>query len=63
MSKKHPTFNFEWVEDTSQFNEDFMKNFDEKSGQGYFPEVNFQYPKILYELHSDWPFLPENRLT
>ena len=26
MSQKHPLNNFEWVKDTSQFNEDFIKN-------------------------------------
>ena len=31
MPQKLPTFNFEWVEDTSQVNEDFVKNYDEKS--------------------------------
>ena len=25
MSQKHPVNNFEWIEDTSQFNEDFTK--------------------------------------
>ena len=41
MSQKLPTFNFKWVRDTSQFNEDFIKNYDEKS-KGYFPEVDAQ---------------------
>ena len=27
---------FEWVEDTSQFNEDFMKSYNEESDIGYF---------------------------
>ena len=56
---KLPTFNFKWVEDTSQFNEDFKKTCDEKSEEGYIPDVDVQYPKKLYELHSDFPFLPE----
>ena len=56
---KLPTFNFKWVEDTSQFNEDFMKNCEEKSEEGYIPKVDVQYPKKLCELHSDLPFLPE----
>ena len=30
MLQKLPTFNFEWVEHTSHFNEDFVKNYDEK---------------------------------
>ena len=29
MSQKLPVNNFEWIKDTSQFNEDFMKNYNE----------------------------------
>ena len=50
---------FEWVEDTSKFNEDFIKNYNEKSQEGYFIEVDIQYPKKLHELHKDLSFLPE----
>ena len=28
MSPKHLTFMFEWVEDTSKFTRDFIKNYD-----------------------------------
>ena len=28
MSQELPTFNFEWVEDTSLFSEVFVKNYD-----------------------------------
>ena len=31
MTQELPTFNFELVKDTSQFNEVFIKNYDEKS--------------------------------
>ena len=31
MSQILPTFSFEWVEDISQFNEVFIKNYGEKS--------------------------------
>ena len=57
MSQKLPTFNFEWVEDTSQFKEDLVKNYDEKSERGYFLEVDVQFPKKLYEFQSDFLFL------
>ena len=30
MSQKLPVNNFEWIKDTSQFNEDFMKNYNEE---------------------------------
>ena len=59
MSQTFPAFNFEWVEDTSQFNAVFIKNYDEKSGVTYILEVDVQYPKKLHKLHSDLPFLPE----
>ena len=50
---------FERIEDTSQFNEDFIKNYNEKSDEGYFLDVDVQYPEKLHELHNDLPFLPE----
>ena len=50
---------FEWIEDTSQFNEDFIKNYDEESDKGYFLEVDVQYTEKLHELHNDLLFLPE----
>ena len=40
-SQKLPTFNFKWVRDTSQFYEDFIKNYDEKS-KGCFLEADVQ---------------------
>ena len=48
MSQKLPVNNFEWMEDTSQFNEDFIKNYNEENDEGYFLEVDVQYP---YKLH------------
>ena len=36
MSEKLPVINFEWIEDTSQFNKDFIKNCNEESDEGYF---------------------------
>ena len=36
MSQKPLLNNFEWVGDTSQFNEDFIKNYNEESDGGYF---------------------------
>ena len=43
MSQKLPVNNFEWIEDTSQFNEDFIKNCNEQSDNEYFLEVDVQY--------------------
>ena len=36
MSEESPVNNFEWIKDTSQFNEDFIKNYYEVSDEGYF---------------------------
>ena len=58
MSQKLPVNNFEWIKDTSQFNEDFIKNYNEESDEGYFLEVDVQYLEKLQELHNDSPFLP-----
>ena len=50
---------FDWIKDASQFNEDFIKNYNEESDKGYFLEVDVQYPEKLHELHNDLLFLPE----
>ena len=42
MLQRLPVENFEWIEDTSQFNEDFIKNYSEESDEGYFFEVDVQ---------------------
>ena len=59
MSQKLPVNNNEWIKDTSQFNEDFIKNCNEESDEGNFLKVDVQYLDKLYELHNDLPFLPE----
>ena len=56
MSQKLPVNNFEWIKDTSQFNEDFIKNYNEESDEGYFLEVDIQYLKNFNELYNDLPF-------
>ena len=48
MSQKLPVNNFELIEDTSQLNEDFMKSYTEENDEGYFLEVDVQYPKQLH---------------
>ena len=59
MSQKLPVNNFEWIKDTSQFNEDFIKNNNEESDKGYFLGADIQYTKKLGELHNNLLFLPE----
>ena len=47
------------MEDTSQFNKVFIKNYNEESDEEYFLEVEVQYLKKLHEIHNDLPFLSE----
>ena len=63
MLQKLPVNNFEWVKDTSQFNEDFIKNYNKESDRRYFLEVEVQYTEKLHELHNDLPLLPERMKT
>ena len=37
---KLPLNNFDWIEDTSQFKEDFLKNYNEEGDEGYFLEID-----------------------
>ena len=62
MLQKIPVNGFEWTKKTLQFNEDFIKNYDEEKDEGYF-EVIVHYPEKLHELHNDLPFLPERMKT
>ena len=48
MSQNLPVNKFEWIEDTSQFNEDFIKIYNDKSDEWYFFEVDVQYPQKLH---------------
>ena len=43
----------------SAFYKDFIKNYNKESDEGYFLEVDVQYPEKLHELHNDLRFLPE----
>ena len=57
MLRKLPVNNYEWIEDTYQFNEDFIKNYNEENDEGYFLEVHVQYK--VHDLHNDLTFLLE----
>ena len=58
MLQKLPVNAFEWIKDTSQFNENFIKNCNEESDEEYFFKVDVQYIEKLHEL-PDLPSLPE----
>ena len=61
MSQKLPVKGFMWENDLSKFNAEFIKNYYENSNEGYFLEVDIEYPKQLGSPHKDLPFLPERR--
>ena len=42
MSQKLSANNFGWIKDTSQFNKDFIKKYNENSDEGCFFEVDAQ---------------------
>ena len=63
MSQKLPINGFKWVEKSklSRFNERFIKNYNESSDIGYFLQVDVNYPKKLFNLHKNLPFLLERK--
>ena len=56
MLQKLPVNNFEWIKDTSQFNEGFIKSCNEETDEGYFLEVDVQYLEKLCKFRNDVPF-------
>ena len=64
---------FEWVEETSQFNEGFLKRYNEDSDEKntmnaiikkdtmkkVMKDIDVQYPEKFCEFHNDLLFLPE----
>ena len=54
-----PVGGFKFIKNLSKIDKNFIKNYDEDSDKGSILEVDFEYPKNLYNLHSDLPLLPE----
>ena len=52
ISQKLPV-GFKWVENQSQFSNDFIEKYYEDSDKEYFLEVDVQYPEKLHDLHHD----------
>ena len=52
---------FKWIKKLSQFDKDFIKDYDENSNKGYILEVDIEYPKTLFNLHKYLPLLPERK--
>ena len=56
MSHKLPVNVFKLVKKLSKFNGDFIKDYDKNSNKGYILERDAEYPKNIFNLHSDLPF-------
>ena len=54
MSKFFPTSGFIWI-DPEEFD---LNKYSSNSSKGCVLEVYFEYPKILHELHNDYPSTP-----
>ena len=62
MSQKLPVNNFKWIKRTFQFNEGFIKHYNEESDEGYFLDFGVQYTEKLHESYNHLPFLPEKMM-
>ena len=45
MSQTVPVNKFGWIKDTYQFDEDFIKNYNEESNEGYLLKLMFNVLK------------------
>ena len=61
MSHKLPVNGFKWKTNSSKFDENFIKSYDEDSKKVYILKVDIDYPIDLQYFHSDLPFLPERK--
>ena len=61
MSQKLPVNSFRWIKKLSKFNTDFINNYYENSDKRYIFEVDIEYPKNLFNIHKDLPFLAERK--
>ena len=61
MSQEPPLNNFEQKENTFQFNEDFITNYDEESDEGYFLEAMFNILKIYMNFKMIYRFYQKKR--
>ena len=56
MSQKFLADEFEWIENISDFTENFMENMVTVSGIGYFPETDIKYDEQLGLSENDFVF-------
>ena len=61
MSQKVPVNGFMWDKDVSEFNEYFIKNYNENRDVGYFLEVDVEYRKKLFDSHKTYYFYQKEK--
>ena len=54
MSQPLPIGRFKWLKEDK-----WDAIFQNKEGIGYFIEIDLKYPKIIHNLHNDYPLAPE----
>ena len=59
--KNLPVNGFKWVNSLPKFNGIFIRNYNENSDKGYFLELDADYPKKVFSLHKDLPYLQHTR--
>ena len=60
MCKKLPVGEFIWT-NPKAYTEDLIKDYDGNGNYGAMLEVDIEYPKHLWHLHKDLPFLAERK--
>ena len=61
MSQELPVKGFKRKKNVSESDKALLKRFDRNSDKGYILEVDVEYPKSLYNLHSGLSFLAETK--
>ena len=56
MSQKLPVTGFKWVEDISEFDESFIKIYNQDSDEGYFSKLIFNILTIYMTLITIYHF-------
>ena len=54
-----PVDGFKWVENTSQFNKDYIKSYNEESDRAYFLKVGVKYSEKIPDIHNYLSFFFE----
>ena len=61
MSQYLPTGGFKWMDEKSLVEwVEFIKSQEDEQGQGYFLEVDLEYPEELHDAHDTFPCAPEH---